>query len=696
MSWRHFLAATTAALVFSTSLGAGALGTEKTLPTPQLKTQQTTAQPVNVEITDLAPRVLEKQDKLVVKGTLTLDHDAPTVNLHVRMRAQSALNARQLAEFLDGQAYAGQWVATSQINNVKAGTPHAFTIEIPRANLPLGDNWEWGPRGLEVVAETPSAFAGDRTLILWDSGVNIEPTHLHAVAPLIGNLEVKPAETKTADNLASGSVDVKELITSVNAQYAPPSEKTWQHVAEIAKIRGVSLAVPADALTSEYAQTQLQHAASEIIAVPAGHPDVVAISKLEAAPQLVNSLKTQVTSFNYANLPVRTDVVVPLTPAAKAKQNYTEQLLEDAPQLVDAPTLKQWAGHTVIAGELPLTHPFDYTFQPGTWSFYTADGNLTDSAANGGTLLTTSHALNQVFAREATSDAQRLDDEQMLRALSAVITRERPFDKRDFLTLLPVRALDEVQAGRLHALLDNRWVETSQQFYAPTKVEAVAERSFPAAVAPPVSTLTSSELQSLDAATQAAFPMAQALGVQNQVKAHQLEYVQLLSSAYVADNAPQRQALAAGYSQQMSLLGQAIRVIKPATINLLDTDAKLPLRVVNDADTEASVIVNLRPSDPRLQVPQQLPITLPPHGEQKLEFPVTAVGSGDVDVRVVVQAADYSVINQSTQFEVRVRADWASTGTLGIVIILVGLVVFGGVRTVRQGRRMDKINEGGK
>lgn len=714
MSWRSRLGAAAAAMVFAFHLGlgtlgggssalgsdgngeggsTGVLGKIQNLPLANqlvLQNLEETKHPVQVEITDLTPRVLEKQDKLVVRGSFCLNHDAPVVNLIVRMRAQSALNAQQLQDFLDGNAFAGQWVASQVVENVKAGVLRQFAIEIPRANLPLGSEWEWGPRGLEVVAETSTSFSADRTLLLWDSGVKVEPTRLHAIAPLISPVEFNSLDKTSGDD--SGKVNVKELLTTPIMSLVSPTEKTWPLATEVAKIRGVSLAAPVNQLRSDYAQHALSSAASEIIAVPDDYPDIAVVSQLESANNLVKNFKSQLQETNFGKLKVRTDVVLPTLPT-----NADSSLTAPAPQLVDAGVLSQWPTSLVVSGDLPLAQPFDYTYQPGAKSFYKPTGELSATPiSGGGTLLASTQSFNQVFKRVPQTVGQQLDDEQLLRALSAVITRERPFESREFLTLLPLRAFDTVQVGRLHALLENRWVRTSSKFYeADAPQKPVALRVFPSEKQLENTALTA-EVKQLSAASAESAAIATALGIEKPVAKWELAVTQQLLSVYLRELPESRQQLVETYQRQLRTLKKAIRVVQPATINLLDRNAKLPLRVVNDADFPTTVVVEVLPSDPRLQVPESLQVSLPARGERKLEFPVTAVGSGDLDVRVVVRTTDLALINQDTQFPMRVRADWESTGTLVVVITLVILVLVGAVRTMRKGRRMSKIDEGGK
>ncbi|MDO5060934.1 MAG: DUF6049 family protein [Actinomycetaceae bacterium] len=648
------------------------LPAQSTLPRQStLPAQHPQDEELSIRIDNLHPRVLTDEAKLVVEGTVFVKQATPVLNLVVRVGTATPLNAEQLQAYLKQQSFAGQWVAHTQLKDVPAQKLTRFKIEIPRASLPLGNEWEWGPRGIEVAAESSSARAADRSLLIWDSQVKVAPSRIHAVAP----------------------VPVRADFVEGRVTTQLPTVADWQFPLEAAQIRGVSLAVPADVLQSEFAQQHLQQAASELLAVPVGNPDVVAVSKLPASADFLTQLRAQVEAEDFGQLRVRKDVVVPLVP--KPDSQLEQSLLPDTPALIDAQVLRQWAGWTVISGELELDAPWQYNYSPGTFGFYKADGTLSASApAEGGLLLTTQQSVDQVFNRVPASADELLDDTQFLRAVSATLTRERPFEPRSFLTLLPANGWHPAQVERLRALLENRWVATQAAFYTSEDAGSTAPlRTATGEPAHPVVFVQQADLKSLEVALAKALPMAKAIGAQDQVRAEYLLSKQFLLGESATADSQLHAKIVSNFETRMQEFAQLIRVAEPSTINLVDKNANLPLRLINESGSAAQVKVRLQPSDPRLRIEDVVTVKIRGNSQQAVEFPVKAIGSGDVEVQVIVTASDDTVINADAKFMVRVRADWESNATAVMMFLVVLAFIYGLFRTLRRNRKQARERE---
>ena len=142
------------------------------------------------------------------------------------------------------------------------------------------------------------------------------------------------------------------------------------------------------------------------------------------------------------------------------------------------------------------------------------------------------------------------------------------------------------------------------------------------------------------------------------------------------------QSLAAGESVTSSLTAAP-----SSTINLINSEAVLPVRIVSSLDQDATVHVRLISDSQRLQIPNTASVEVPAGGEGTAKLPVTAVGSGEVNLTVQVLAADGTPVGQPSTVHLQVRADWESVGTAVIGIALLLVLVVGVVRTVRRGRR---------
>src|SRR5665811_775737 len=98
--------------------------------------------------------------------------------------------------------------------------------------------------------------------------------------------------------------------------------------------------------------------------------------------------------------------------------------------------------------------------------------------------------------------------------------------------------------------------------------------------------------------------------------------------------------------------------IRDRILTLVSSSGGLPVRVTNTLNQEARIAVGLRPADGRLVADDVVPVTIPADGEVLVQIPVRAVQSGDVTVTVELRTADGALLDDSTQFQVRVRAEW--------------------------------------
>jgi len=108
---------------------------------------------------------------------------------------------------------------------------------------------------------------------------------------------------------------------------------------------------------------------------------------------------------------------------------------------------------------------------------------------------------------------------------------------------------------------------------------------------------------------------------------------------------------------------------------------------VSTLDQDVTVEVHLESSSTRLQTDEDVTVTVPAGGQVTASVPVTAVGSGDVDLTIQLRAQDGTNVGTPSTVHLRVRADWENVGTRVLGGILVILLVAGIIRTVRRGRR---------
>ncbi|WP_203136656.1 DUF6049 family protein [Microbacterium sp. JZ31] len=132
----------------------------------------------------------------------------------------------------------------------------------------------------------------------------------------------------------------------------------------------------------------------------------------------------------------------------------------------------------------------------------------------------------------------------------------------------------------------------------------------------------------------------------------------------------------------------AVGIQDPEPVNLISAGANLPVWVRNDLPYPATVTLLARPTDPRLDVADMVPVTIQPRSVQAVQVPVEArVGSGDVDIELSLKSPTLADIGPRQTVEVTVRADWERIGIVVLGALVVGLIGIGIVRTVRRERR---------
>lgn len=140
-------------------------------------------------------------------------------------------------------------------------------------------------------------------------------------------------------------------------------------------------------------------------------------------------------------------------------------------------------------------------------------------------------------------------------------------------------------------------------------------------------------------------------------------------------------------SNTVDTLG-AVGIQEPSAIQLFTAAAPLPVWIRNDLPWPVNVALATQPSDARLDVQPTTQVEALAASNTRVTVPVEArVASGDLRVDFRLYSPTGVPIGQVESADVTVRADWETIGLgiLGGVIVL--LLGFGIVRTVRRRRR---------
>ena len=722
------------------------------VPAPPIATQTATTPPstaqmidgqVTVSVDSLAPEVITAGQDLTISGTIANGTDKPLegLSLTAQMQDSTEMAVTGMESWLAAErdsamreVYSGDFG-----ESITPGEVKPFSLTINADDLPLDEEAQWGPRGVEVsVFQGRSAVAQDRTLLVWDAGGAASRSRVTVLVPV----------TASADDL--------ELLTT-GAE--PPTDAALadlrKRIASLLSLAGDGVVLAVDpALLDALGVNEDTLAAAKPSPEPAASPSTGPSAAGEESP----AATTSSTPSAPATDPSPTGSSAPSTPSATASptapgsqpgktlpgQALTKALLEalDAGDVValpwadadvaalahqeetdlladvqkraedsrtaeiGAPTSLTWLAGSLDAatlsalpdstqtivttpGDLPVEEDLTYTpsevTSVGSRTVLTPDKNLSDTL--GGTLTTD----------ESSTDLSNLDTIQLLRGETAIITRQAPAISRSI-----VITLDRADAAgidpktldtRLKALREASW--TTPQNLQALSTEAGAQQDDAAKTHRadiPDQVIGDQEVSATDLAAARAtwdyltsvtsiLPDPQAaIGSASEV------VVRTASAVWRSD--PERRTVMTDSARERgTAVTSKLTAVPSRTINLIASEANLPVRITSSLDQDATVVVRLLSGSARLQTVEDITLTVPASGQTTATVPVKAVGSGDVNLTIMLLAADGTAVGAPQTIHMRVHADWESRGTqvlgAGLVVLLVG----GIVRTVRRGRR---------
>lgn len=694
-------------------------GTQATVPDLFAKSQSSNG--LTVSIDQLSPKILTNESELVVSGTITNTGDealsAPL--LMVSMAFGPADSIRELADSLDASTRPGRLISYEETSeDIPGGQTIPFEVHIPVDRLDLYSSYDWGPRALGVDVLSGDHSGADRTIFIWDSGQEVQPTQVNAVVPW------------TASN-SSNTVKERSAIT------------------EIAQIPGTTLALDSTVIPRPTRDTptskanadglfasKLLVAEREIIALPTGDadPGVVALAANDQLSALMSaSIKSFPTSVEAAGWSA-TGVAIEGASADLAESNPQSATSQSSDQSGATQTQgsqseangshsqssnesaaqkasKTHANATILKNvEWPKAETFSTTglalasdkvtiapggaldpdpevsftsLAPVEVNYSTGETSTQGATDSTATVLSTNKTLNDLLSWEVSTSSDALDVDQALAAVSAIITRERPSVSRTVevtasRTLAPSASLVQ----RLKSLLQQRWVEpTSFSQIASSQVTDV-ERFV---VGPgQLSAETSAALTTLGDALAQLKSFADSTSDPKAVNASLHD--DILPTVSASISADEQVTRASQFSAKVSNLRSLVSLVPSDTVNLINKSADFPIRVRNDLAWDVNVTVTINPSDPRLKVRQSAITTIPARTVTAVNVPVSAIGSGDIEVTYQINTADGTLLTISDDILVRMRAGWEDAFTITVAIAFGLLFVIGLVRSVRKRR----------
>lgn len=702
---------------------------------------------VTLRVDALAPEVLTKGQDLTVSGTITngTQEILDGVALSVQVQDHTEIITTDLESWLADERESSLTTSLTQDLHapVPPGATGTFSVTVPAADLPLSSTREWGPRGVQVsLAQGATTVAKDRSLLIWSSDatpsratgvttvipVTASPSELIALStvalspPASTEFSTQPADsatvlptqdpapapsgvTTTVERLRQrvlgllalagdgvvlavdpallkalgvpatpppGSGQATASPTPAETPSAEPSPTTSasttpspSSTATSTASPGAKYAFPAtDPLTAALTKAI---SAGEVIALPWNDADVPALAHL-GETDLINSALERSASSQTVAAGAATDTA------------WVEDLDSQTLSALPASTT------TLIAPASAAPVAEDLTYTPsGT--------TLIDDRV----VLLSDPSLSQALASTLSTGSSRsplceLDSRQLLRGLSAIITRQAPALNRNLVVTLGRGAATNPQAlgRRLEALMGNSWSEprTLSRIVSDTRAsQNLVERQDLAQQSVSQTELSTSELEQARDVEHTlgsivgvlASPTTQLEGVTQVVST-------VTSTAWRDDPSGRQRALTADH-QVGTRITQSLGAAPSSTINLIAQSADVPVRITSSLNQAATVQVRIFSSSTRLQPLKPVTITVPARGGAVASLPVSAVGSGDVNLTIHILAPDGTVVGTPAILHMRVRANWESRGVRVGASALVILLVVGVVRTIRSGRR---------
>ncbi|WP_243228444.1 DUF6049 family protein [Microbacterium sp. CIAB417] len=132
----------------------------------------------------------------------------------------------------------------------------------------------------------------------------------------------------------------------------------------------------------------------------------------------------------------------------------------------------------------------------------------------------------------------------------------------------------------------------------------------------------------------------------------------------------------------------SVAVQEPAPIQLVSANVSLPVWIRNDLPWPVQLELEVRPSDSRIAIEPYTQVEALAQNSTRVLVPVESrVASGELQVRFSLTSPTGVPIGEPQTADVTVRAEWENIGLGILATVIVLLLVFGVVRTVRRRRR---------
>ena len=131
----------------------------------------------------------------------------------------------------------------------------------------------------------------------------------------------------------------------------------------------------------------------------------------------------------------------------------------------------------------------------------------------------------------------------------------------------------------------------------------------------------------------------------------------------------------------------SIRIVPGSTINLVSSESKVPVRIQNDFDADIRVHVHMKPSNPRVSVPQAVEVVVPASSGINAQVPVKAIGNGKVFLIVWLTTFSGIRLGPNSNLQMNVNAGIETAMLIVFASLIAALGTVGVLRTRTKIRR---------
>ncbi len=659
---------------------------------------------LDLSIVDMSPKTIydDKKISFTLRVTNNTNNTYTNANLNVYVEKKTPISRLNLKKQLKTKTYTEyELVESKQITEITPGVNNKSLV-IDRELLPLNNPSEWGPRKitLELVPENqnqvpetpknsknhastnndnyfPSVF--DSTFLIWDSKAKVEKTKLSVLAPVTSTDE--------------------ELLKSQQTEVTPPSTEKGRerllNLMKLSSIPGVTLAVdPAlfdntssnftkmSAKTNEEKQkaTETQHTYKktdslntfqknllqsfnsldkpEIIALPYANANLLQMSQLRNNPFEIESLNESKKNLSL------------LFPTAKI---HSDILFADNNNITENQSTPEGISNLVVS-EKSVKTKTNLSYSPsGITSFGDKSLSIVDQE------------MSDLFSDSSIS---QLNLRQLLLAHTAIITRQRPNDSRQFLIKLP----NNFQA-QAHA------IKTLEDLSLTSWVQNLKYSEFINANKQNIYTVNTEQPENLKFLTLAVNELSTGKKTIEKLKSIIKENNNLdkkfnnlaLNVFKNWENPIYRDQYVRNLNNKAEQITNKIKIIPSKHINLINSKTHIPVTITNTLSYPIKADMTISSSHTLLQSGGKKNIQVPAFGTTVTEIPVKAIANGQVNVNFILTNSYYQDIIISPTVTINVKANWEDTGTI-VTAILLGLLFGAGLfrNIYRNKKRMNE------